>query len=181
MRMLEAANTVLIVIDVQEKLTRVMHERDAMVSNLQKLVKGIQVLEVPIIVTEQYPQGLGVTVPELASLLTGVSPIPKMAFSCLGDDKFLSQFKALDRKQVLVSGIESHVCVYQTVCDLVAVGCEAYVITDAVSSRTPENKQTSIEMMKQVGARLTTTEAVLFELLKAAGGDKFKKINQIVK
>jgi nicotinamidase-related amidase len=179
--MLEVANTVLLVIDVQEKLVRVMHERDIMVANLQKLVKGINVLGVPVIVTEQYPQGLGPTIPDIASLLTGIPAIPKTSFSCWGDIKFVREFKSLNRKQVLVSGIEGHVCVYQTVRDLAANGYETYVVTDTITSRTPENRQLSFAMMQQAGARLTGMEAVLFELLKVAEGEKFKEISRIVK
>jgi nicotinamidase-related amidase len=179
--MLEVNNTVLLIIDVQEKLVRVMHEKDALISSLQKLIKAMSVLEVPVIITEQYPQGLGPTVPEIATLLPDVSPIPKTSFSCWSDDNFTNKLRSLHRRQVLVSGIEGHVCVYQTVCDLASNGFAAYVVTDTITSRTPENRHLAFEMMKQVGARLTGTEAVLFELLKAAGGDKFKKISQIVK
>ncbi len=179
--MLEVNRTVLIIIDVQEKLARVMHEKEALVSNLQRLVKGMTVLEVPVIVTEQYPQGLGPTVPEIASLLPGLTPLPKTAFSCWNDEQFVNKLKSLQRTQVLICGIEGHVCVYQTACDLIAHGYETYAVTDTITSRTPENRQLSFEMMKQVGARMTGTETVLFELLKAAQGDKFKKISQIVK
>ncbi|MFC2005817.1 hydrolase [Chloroflexota bacterium] len=179
--MLGIANTVLIVIDVQEKLSRVIYQRENLISNLQKMIQGIQVLEVPIIVTEQYPQGLGPTIQEISSLLTNIQPIPKVSFSCYGDEKFLHKFESLHRKQVLVCGIESHVCVYQTVSDLVSAGCETQLVTDAISSRTPENRQIGFDMMNQIGAHLTSTEAVLFELLRVAGGEKFKKISQIVK
>jgi nicotinamidase-related amidase len=179
--MLEVTNTVLIVIDVQEKLARVMHERDTMVANLQKLVKGIKVLGVPVIVTEQYPKGLGPTIPEIASLLQGVPVIPKTSFSCWNDDAFLRSFKSMNRKQVLISGIEGHVCVYQTVCDLVSNGFETYVVTDTITSRTPENRQLSITMMQQAGAHLTGVEAALFELLKVAEGERFKEISRIIK
>jgi isochorismate hydrolase len=179
--MLEVNQAVLVIIDVQEKLARVIHEKEVLVSNLQKLVKGMTVLEVPIIITEQYPQGLGPTVTEIISLLPDVSPISKTVFSCWNEEKFVTMLKALHRTQVLVSGIEGHICVYQTTFDLVANGFEAYAVTDTISSRTPENRQLSFEMMKQAGARLTGTEAVLFELLKVAQGEKFKKISQIVK
>ena len=179
--MLEVANTILLVIDVQEKLARVMHERDTMVANLQRLVKGIKVLGVPVIVTEQYPKGLGSTVPEIASLLQDVPVIPKNSFSCWNDETFLRSFKSMNRKQVLVSGIEGHVCVYQTVCDLVKNGFETYAVSDTITSRTPENRQLSLAMMQQAGARLTGMEAALFELLKVAEGEKFKEISRIVK
>jgi isochorismate hydrolase len=179
--MLNISNTILLVIDVQEKLARVMYERDMMVANLQKLVRGLNVLEVPIMITEQYPQGLGLTISEITSLTPDILPFPKTCFNCCDDKKFLDKFTAVNRKQVLVSGIEGHICVYQTAVDLAARGYEAYAVTDTVTSRTLENRQLAFEMMKQAGARLTGTETVLFELLRVAQGDKFKKISQIVK
>ena len=179
--MLEVTNTILLVIDVQEKLARVMHERDSIITNLQKLIEGIKVLEIPVIITEQYPKGLGPTIPDIASLLPGVPVISKISFSCWNDGAFLRSLKSLNRKQVLVSGIEGHVCVYQTVCDLVANGFEAYAVTDTITSRTPENRQLSFTMMQQTGARLIGVEAALFELLKVAEGDKFKAISRVVK
>jgi nicotinamidase-related amidase len=179
--MLDVAKTVLIVIDVQERLFPVIYQKENLISNLQKLIKGIQTLEIPIMVTEQYPQGLGPTIPEIASLLTDVSPVPKTSFSCCGDEKFLQALCSLHRKRVLVCGMESHVCVYQTVSDLITAGYETYVVTDAISSRTPENRQIGFDMMGRCGAYLTSTEAVLFELLRVAGGEKFRKIRDIVK
>ena len=179
--MLTVADSVLLVIDVQEKLFRVMYRKEQLAENLQRLIKGIQVLEVPVLVTEQYPQGLGPTIPEIARLLPDIKPYPKVSFSCCGDDAFLQAFNKLGRKQVLIGGIESHICVYQTVADLIAAGYEVYVVSDAVSSRTEQNRDTGIKMMTHRGANLTGTEAVLFELLKVAKGDKFKAINQIVK
>ena len=179
--MLTIADSVLLVIDVQEKLFRVMYQKELLADNLQKLIKGIHVLEVPVLVTEQYPQGLGPTIPEISKLLPDSRPMAKVSFSCCGDDNFLREFKKLNRKQVLISGIESHVCVYQTAADLIAAGYEVYVVSDAVSSRTELNRDIGIKMMMQLGAKLTSTEAALFELLKVAKGDKFKAISQIVR
>jgi nicotinamidase-related amidase len=179
--MLTVTDSVLLVIDVQEKLFRVMYQKEQFADNLQKLIKGIQVLEIPILVTEQYPQGLGATIPEIARLLPDTKPIPKVSFSCCGDEAFLQAFKQLHRKQVLIAGIESHVCVYQTAADLIAAGYEVDIVSDAIASRTEQNKDTGIKMMLQSGAKLTGTEAALFELLKVAKGDKFKAISQIVR
>jgi nicotinamidase-related amidase len=179
--MLTVTDSVLLVIDVQEKLFRVMYQKEQFADNLQRLIKGIQVLEVPVLVTEQYPQGLGPTIPEIAGLLTVVKPYPKVNFSCCGDEAFLRAFQQAHRKQVLIAGIESHICVYQTAADLISAGYEVHVVGDAVSSRTGQNKNTGIKMMLQAGAKLTGTEAALFELLKVAKGDKFKAISQIVR
>ena len=179
--MLTVTDSVLLVVDVQEKLFRVMYQKEQLADNLQRLIKGIQVLEVPVLVTEQYPRGLGPTIPEISKLLPDSRPMAKVSFSCCGDDNFLREFKKLNRKQVLIAGIESHVCVYQTAADLLAAGYEVYVVNDAISSRTEQNKDTGIKMMIQLGAKLTSTEASLFELLKVAKGDKFKAISQIVR
>lgn len=179
--MLALENAVLLVIDVQEKLIRAIYQKDELVDNLQRLVKGAKVLGVPVMMTEQYPQGLGATIPEISQLLPEIQPLSKITFSCCADEKFLSAFESLGRKQVLISGIESHVCVYQTVLDLMASGCEVYVVADTISSRKLENKEIGLGLMKQFGAVLTSTEAALFELLKVAGGDKFKEISRIVR
>ena len=141
--MLEVDSTVLLVIDVQEKLFRVIYQKEKLVDNLQRLIKGIQVLEVPVLVTEQYPRGLGPTIQEIAPLLADIQPLPKTSFSCCGDKAFLQELKTLGRKQVLISGIESHVCVYQTAADLICSGYEVYAVSDVISSRTEENREIS--------------------------------------
>jgi len=179
--MLTTDNSVLLVIDVQEKVFRAINQKERLLDNLQRLIKGIKVLEIPILLTEQYPQGLGTTIPEIAQLLLDSKPIPKICFSCCGDAGFLQELKKLNRKQVLIAGIESHVCVYQTAADLIVADYEVYAISDTIFSRTDQNRDIGLNMMTQLGAKLTSTEAALFELLKVAKGDKFKAISQIVK
>jgi nicotinamidase-related amidase len=124
---------------------------------------------------------LGPTVKEVADLLTGVKPIPKTSFSCCGDEAFLEEFEGLDRWQVLLAGIESHVCVYQTAADLIDAGYQVYAVGDAIGSRTEENREMGLKMMEGLGVKPTSTEAVLFELLKVAEGEKFKAISKIVR
>jgi nicotinamidase-related amidase len=142
----------------------------------------VQVLQLPIIWNEQIPEKLGPTVPELAELLAeSTQPIPKASFSCCGNPPFMDALKAVNRRQVLLAGIESHVCVYQTGLDLLNLGYEVQVVADAVSSRTPENRQLGLEHLKQAGAAVTSTEMALFELLRVAEGSKFKEIAKIVK
>ncbi|MDD5127706.1 MAG: hydrolase [Dehalococcoidales bacterium] len=179
--LLTVDNTALVLVDVQTKLARVMFDRENLVVNLQKLIKGMQVLGVPIIMTEQYPQGLGPTIPEITELVKDIKPVAKMSFSCCGDENFLKTFKALKRPQVLIAGIEAHVCVYQTASDLLGSGYEVQVVADAVSSRSEANKELALQKMNRSGAPITSTEIVLFELLKSAKSDKFKDISQIVK
>ena len=179
--MLTTESTVLIAIDIQEKLTRVMHEKEYFLENLKKLIQGARVLGIPIIFTEQNPQGLGPTVAEVASLAPDLQPIAKLSFSCGGDARFAQELATLNRKQVLLAGIETHVCVYQTTLDLLDQGYQVQIVADAVASRTAENKAIGLERMKGEGARLTSTETVLFELLRVAEGPKFKEIIKIVK
>jgi nicotinamidase-related amidase len=179
--MLSTENTVLLIIDVQEKLARVMAEKESLVVNLQKLIKGANILGLPVILTEQYPHGLGATVPEVMTLLPQIKPLAKMSFSCCDDVNFLEKLKGLNRQQVLVAGIEAHVCVYQTASGLLNAGYEVQVVADCVSSRTMENKRIAIHKMRDQGVGITSTEIVLFELLKTAENKHFKDISLIVK
>jgi nicotinamidase-related amidase len=179
--MLKIENTVLSIIDIQGKLAHLMYEKELLFKNVQKLIKGIQVLGIPIIWLEQNPKGLGPTIPEIADLLSGNQPISKMSFSGCRNDRFLQELKVLNRKQVLISGIETHICVYQTAADLVDLGYEVQAVTDAVSSRTIEDKKIGLEKMKNAGVIMTSVETALFELLKVAEGEQFKEILKIVK
>ena len=180
--MLTVENTALVVIDVQGKLAQIMDQKEALFANLEKMIKGIQVLEIPIIWTEQVPEKLGPTLPEFSELLThSAKPIAKSSFSCCGHPPFVEAIQALGRRQVLLTGIETHVCVYQTALDLLDAGYEVQVVADAVSSRTSANKQIGLERMKAAGATLTSTEMALFELLRVAEGPQFKQIAKIVK
>ncbi|MCB9077418.1 MAG: hydrolase [Anaerolineaceae bacterium] len=179
--MLSIDNTILLVIDVQGKLAELMDNKEALFANLQRIIQGAKVLDLPIVVTEQVPEKLGPTRPEIGQYLAGIEPVAKRTFSCCGDDDFMSQLAALNRKQILMTGIETHICVYQTAIDLLEQGYEVQMVTDAVSSRTPENRQLGLERIKEAGASLTSTEMALFELLRVAEGSKFKTISNIVK
>jgi nicotinamidase-related amidase len=179
--MLKLEETILVVIDVQGKLAQLMYEKEKLFENLQKVIKGARVLGIPIIWLEQNPEGLGATIPEVASLLSDTKPISKYSFSCCGENGFSNALSSLNRKQVLLAGIEAHVCVYQTAADLVVLGYEVQIVTDAVSSRTKENKEIGLQKMHEIGASLTSIETALFELLKTAKAERFKEIARIVK
>ena len=178
--MLDAAKSVLLVVDVQGKLARMMHRADELMDNLARIIKGAGVLEVPVICTEQNPRGLGPTVAELAPIIK-TEPLAKRSFSCCGEPLFLEALNLLGRTQVLLAGIEAHVCIYQTAVDLLGLGYEVHVLTDAISSRKDHNRQTAIGRMARAGAELTSVETALFEMLRVAEGEKFKQILQIVK
>jgi nicotinamidase-related amidase len=179
--MLTTDKAVLVVIDMQGKLAQSMCCREALFENVQKIIKGSQVLGLPLLLTEQNPKGLGPTIPEIADLVPGVRRIPKLSFSCCGDESFSKELSGLQRRQVLLSGIEAHVCLYQTTVDLVGSGYEVHVLADAVSSRTAENKAIGLQKMRDAGASITSVETALFELLRAAEGPAFKQIIGIVK
>jgi nicotinamidase-related amidase len=179
--MLKIENVVLSIVDIQGNLANAMYEKELLFKNVQKLIKGIQVLEIPIIWVEQNPEGLGRTIPEIAEILSKNQPISKMSFSGCRNDRFMQELKALNRKQILVAGIEAHICIYQTAADLVDLGYEVQVVTDAVSSRTIGDKKIGLQKMKDCGVSMTSVETALFELLKVAEGEQFKEILKIVK
>ena len=174
-------NTAFVLIDVQGKLATLMHEKDALFDNLVRLTRGILALKIPILWTEQIPEKLGPTIPELTALLSGVEPLPKSSFSCCGDPAFNDRLKALDRGQVLLAGIESHVCVYQTAAHLRERGYEVQVAADAVSSRTRSNRRIGLERMRAAGAELTSVESALFELMQDAKHPAFREVVAAVK
>ncbi|MBN1400522.1 MAG: hydrolase [Anaerolineae bacterium] len=179
--MLSRDNTLLVLVDVQGKLAQIMHDREALFRNLVQLVRGVRVLGLPIIWMEQNPRGLGPTIPELAELLPDLEPIPKLSFSCCGSPEFHRALKAHDRRQVLIAGIETHVCIYQTTLDLLSLGYEVQVVGDAVSSRRAVNREIALERVRQAGAAVTSVEMALFEILRVAEGPAFKAMLQVVR
>jgi len=179
--MLNKENTVLVVIDVQGRLATLMHNKEEFFANVVRMIKGAQVLDVPIIWNEQLPDKLGATIPEIRDALKDAAPLVKNTFSCCANNSFSRQLNALDREQVLLVGMETHVCVYQTAIDLLEAGYEVYLVADAVSSRSLENKQIGIDAIRDAGAKLTSVEMCLFEILGVAEGDRFKQIINIIK
>ena len=179
--MLKTEDVVLLLVDVQGKLARLMHEKEQLFQNLQTLLKGVQLLDVPIIWMEQNPEGIGSTIPEVSDLLPDVTPISKMSFSCCQNQRFVDALSGMNRKHVLIAGIETHICVYQTTADLLDMGYAVHVVADAVSSRTARNKKIGLQKMKDAGASCTSVETLLFELLRVAEGERFKRMLRIVK
>jgi nicotinamidase-related amidase len=178
---LNAENTVLLLIDFQERLFPVMYDKEKLLQNTVKLIKGAKALEIPVILTEQYPKGLGPTIPEIKELIPEIKPVEKVCFSCTDEESFNKELDALKRRQVLIAGIEAHICVYQTAMVLARAGCQVEPVSDCIASRNPENKATALVKMGAAGISPTTMEMALFELLKVAKGDKFKQISGIVK
>ncbi|MGD9817339.1 MAG: isochorismatase family protein [Desulfomonilaceae bacterium] len=179
--MLNPDQVVLVVVDLQEKLSKAMYCLDSLLSASEKIIKGSNILSIPIIWTEQNPKGLGSTLEPFANLMNPDLRVPKLSFSCCGEPNFANLLASQDRRQILLMGIESHVCVYQTGIDLIDLGYEVQVVTDAVSSRTQENRILGIERLKSSGAKVTSSEMALFEMLKIAEGPKFKDVLKVVK
>jgi len=180
--MLQIENTFLIIVDVQGNLAQAMYEKGSLFNSLRQMIRGADTLELPIIWLEQIPEKIGHTIPQVAEHMPeGLEPIPKSSFSACGEPHFVQALKTVNRKQAVVAGIETHICVWQTVTDMLSKGYEVQVLTDCVSSRTLENKQVGLDRIKDAGGKLTTTEMTLFELLKAAEGPKFKEIIKIIK
>ena len=179
--MLDIQKCCLVVVDVQGKLAQLMHDRQALFKNIQILIKAAQILNIPVLWCQQCPDALGPTVPEIAQLLAESEPINKAAFSCCGVEQFNARLNGLARNQVLLCGIETHVCIYQTATDLLRKGFNVNVIADAVSSRTSQNKQIAINKMNAERINISCTEMVLFELLKTAEHPQFKQIAKLIK
>lgn len=178
---LKKEETALVVIDVQKKLVVAMDEDiyADMLSNTQKLVKGANIIGIPVLCTEQYPKGLGETVDELSSDISGA--IEKITFSCCGEASFEAALKARGVKTVVVAGMETHVCVLQTVLDLLEKGYKVQVAADAVCSRSDFNWEIALDMMGKAGAVITCAESVLFMLLGRAGTPEFKEVSKLLK
>ncbi len=202
--MLEIQDCCLVVVDVQGKLAQLMVDKDALFKNIQILIQAARILEIPILWCQQVPEALGPTVPEIAALLAGirvegvpplnrgqdardtdawrpVEPINKASFSCCGQEQFNAQLNTLGKEQVLLCGIETHVCIYQTAMDLMEGGLDVTVIADAVSSRTAQNRQIALTRLAAEGAHVSSTEMALFELLKTAQHPHFREIVKLVK
>ena len=181
---LDRNDAVLVVIDVQERLMPVIHERSDVERNIERLIRGAHILGVPAIVTEQYVKGLGTTVELVRTALeetSGYRPIEKNCFSAHGCAPFAAQLAALDRRQVLLAGVETHVCVFQTALDLLGAGWTVWVAADAVSSRTARNREIGLQRLVSEGVKLSSTEMALFEMLAVAGTDEFRAVSRLVK
>jgi len=179
---LRIESSCLVVVDVQERFRAVQAHFDDMVAGCVRLVRTFRALGAPVLVTEQYPRGLGHTVPELVEALGSGSPVDeKMVFSCCGSSEFVSRLEATGAKQVLVCGIETHVCVNQTVHDLLARGHAVHVAADAVESRKATDREVALRKMAGSGAVVTTTEMAAFELLNEATHPKFKEVQSLFK
>ena len=179
--MLEKDEALLVFIDVQGHLHEVMDGREALDANLERLVRGVQLLNLPMLATEQIPEKLGPTSEPFRAMLDEVTMVAKSAFSCCGDLKFLTHLRTLGKRQVILAGIEAHVCVYQTAMDLLKAGYEVFIAADAVSSRSAENKSLALQALHNAGAVILPVESILFALLGDAADPKFREMLKLIK
>jgi len=170
-----------LIIDIQERLFPLIREHEKIARNTAILIDGLKALKVPIIRTEQYVKGLGPTIAELDQRLTEYRNIEKQSFSCCDEPRYMESLALSSREYVIIAGIESHVCVLQTVIDLLRNGYHPVVVEDCVSSRKENDKRIAIERMRKEGAIITTYESILFELCRHSGTEEFKAISRLVK
>lgn len=177
---LEREDSVLLIIDIQEKLVPVMKYKDQVIKNSLILINAAKEMNFPVITTEQYPKGLGPTVPELLDLIDNDNIFAKNSFTAYtGEVK--EALKSLGRKKVIITGMETHVCVFQTARDLINDGYQVYLVKDGVASRTKDNFLNGLDLMKTLGAVITNTETAIFDLLKISGTPEFKLMSKLIK
>ncbi len=180
--MLESDNTVLVIIDVQERMMAAIDRSAEVTDRIRRLVLGCHELGIPMLVTEQYSKGLGATVAPIREALgDAYSPIEKITFSAAEEYEFMQHFESTGRQQVLICGVETHVCVYQSAADLRELGWEVEVVADAVGSRTQQNRLIALGKLPRLGVELSTVEMALFELMVRADVPPFKAVSSIVK
>ncbi|MGI6361376.1 MAG: isochorismatase family protein [Bacillota bacterium] len=174
-------DTAALMVDIQERLLPAVDCAEQTLDSAIRLIKGLDILQIPLIPIRQYPQGLGDFPPELWEVLKGLQPLDKTTFSAWEEPKIAEKIRSLDKKNLLVFGMEAHVCVQQTVIDLLSEGFSVVVIVDCITSRCFHDKKIALRRLEQEGALLATSESILFELLRKSGTETFKKISTLVK
>lgn len=178
---IDKGNSALMIIDIQERLADVMSQKDIVIRNTLHLIEISKLYKIPIILTEQYPKGLGRTVKEIVDSFYDYNPLEKITFDCCLDSNIKNTLDALNKTHIIISGMETHICVLQTTLSLLNMGYHCHLVSDAVCSRTKQNWKTGISLMQKAGAVITSTETVLFQILQKAGTDEFKAISKRIK
>jgi nicotinamidase-related amidase len=178
---LTPARTVLVVVDIQERFRDIIQNMKQVLSGTSRLIRFCQQMEIPVLVTEHYPRGLGVTVTEIRDLFKPLKPLEKIHFSCMGDSGFRKALADTRRDQIILCGIETHVCIYQTAADLLRDGKQVAVAIDAVSSCSVPNRQIGLNLMSELGVQGMGVQMIMFELLHQAGTRDFKNVSSLIK
>ena len=176
--MLDTNNSILVIIDIQEKLVKAASNGEKTIINTSQISQAAQILSIPVIITEQYPKGLGATVESITG--SDAFIMEKSSFSAFKEPEFEQKINSLNRKQVILCGIETHICVLQTAIDLYKNGYEVYVLKDCVSSRSEEEQNSGLELLKQYGIKVITVEIALFQWLKSSKHPQFKDIQKLI-
>lgn len=175
-------STLALIIDIQEKLVPVIEYRETLIHNNQILIKGLKTLGIPMVATQQYTKGIGMTVEPIQTAISDdFQYLDKLTFSCYDDEAIQEKIKSFHKKNIIICGIEAHICVLQTVIDCLAEGYKVFVVEDCISSRKGNDKRIALQRMLQEGAFITTYESILFELTRKAGNDQFKIISKLIK
>lgn len=178
---IKAEDTMALIVDYQESLMKVMYQAEELEKNASTLIKGLKILDIPMIITQQYTKGLGNSVASVYEAAETEDYMDKLTFSCYKDEQIKAAVDNSGKKNVIICGIETHICVLQTCIDLKAAGYQPILVTDCISSRKKSDKETGIQRAIQEGVLVTCYESILFELLEKAGGDTFKKISKLIK
>lgn len=173
--------SIAVIIDIQEKLFPRMHDNEILLQNTRKLIEGLKILSVPMVVTQQYTRGLGMTIAPVINCIPGFEYVEKISFSCCDEPSFIEKIIHPERKNIIICGIESHVCVLQTCIDLIRKDLSPIVIEDCISSRNLNDKKIALQRMSSEGAVFSTCESILFELLRGADNKVFKDISGLLK
>jgi len=179
--LLTEENTGIIIIDIQEKLMPAMNRGKFTINSISNLIKLAELYNMPVILTEHYPKGLGKTLPEIRELLKVYDPIEKTHFNCCAVDEFNERLESYKLKNIILTGVESHICVYQTCFSLMQKGYNVQLPRDSVDSRTDENMNVGFELMREQGALVTSSEAIIYQILRKAATPEFKKMLKAVK
>ena len=178
---LTAERTALVVIDLQERFRDLIHGMDRVLEHSERLITFCRQLEIPVLVTEQYPRGLGTTVSEIRAACRPFTAFEKTSFSCAGSEAFTTALRATGRDQVILCGIEAHVCVYQTACDLLRDGKQVALAADAISSHRPADRDLALRRLRDAGADVMGAQMIMFEILREAGTPDFKRVSSLLK
>ncbi len=179
--LLDRDRSVLVLIDVQERLFPYVHDGARMLERIDLLLSAAGIMRIPRLVTEQYPKGLGGTIEPIRKILPEAEPVTKMDFSCASEPGFMDKLSSLKRDQIVLAGIEAHICVAQTALDLASAGWSVYVAADATSSRRTHDAETALRRLERNGVNVATSEALVFEWLRRAGTEEFKALQPKIK
>ena len=179
--LLDKEDTGVVIVDVQARLMAVMGHKESVIGNIIRLIHLSRLYSLPVVLTEQYPKWLGHTLPEITEALPAYDPIEKLEFNCCDVGPFNDLLESEGLKKIILTGVESHICIFQTCVTLLERGYEVHVPRDAVDSRTDENRHAGLDLMREAGAVVTSTETVIFQILKRAGTREFKEMLKIIK